>query len=93
MKKTNKIPGVRTPEAREEAPAKMSTFTRRLSAIRQLRTMSNTSQIEEPLSPGPIKGRHKGRKRLCPYEPDDPKPIVIDNPLMGNVPDFSMLQN
>ena len=35
----------------------------------------------------------KGRKRLCPYEPDDPKPIVIDNPLMGNFPDFSMPQD
>ena len=89
MKKTNKIPGVRTPGAREEAPTKMSTFTRRRSAIRQLGIMSNTPQIEEPMFPGPIKGRRKGRKRPCPYEADDPKPIVIDNPLMGNVPNCS----
>ena len=35
----------------------------------------------------------KGRKRPSPYEPDDPIPIVIDNPLMRNVPDFSMLHD
>lgn len=97
MKRKNMIPCTRLSEARVEAPTKMTSFCRRRSsAMRQLSTMtsvcSNTSQMEEPMSPGPMKAPRKGRKRMCPYEPEEPKPMAVDNGLLGNVPDFSILQ-
>lgn len=83
------IPCFPLSEARLEASTKVTSFCRRRS--RQLSTMtsvcSNTSQMEEPMSPGPMKAPRKGRKRMAPYEP-----VVVDNSLLGNVPDFSMLQ-
>lgn len=97
MKRKNMIPCTPLSEARVEAPTKMTSFCRRRSsAMRQLSTMtsvcSNTSQMEEPMSPGPMKAPRKGRKRMCPYEPEEPKPMAVDNGLLGNVPDFSILQ-
>lgn len=94
MKRKNMIPCFPLSEARLEASTKVTSFCRRRS--RQLSTMtsvcSNTSQMEEPMSPGPMKAPRKGRKRMTPYEPEEPKPVVVDNSLLGNVPDFSMLQ-
>eukprot|EP00105_Crassostrea_gigas_P003939 XP_011416981.2 PREDICTED: probable serine/threonine-protein kinase MARK-B [Crassostrea gigas] len=94
MKRKNMIPCFPLSEARLEASTKVTSFCRRRS--RQLSTMtsvcSNTSQMEEPMSPGPMKAPRKGRKRMAPYEPEEPKPVMVDNSLLGNVPDFSMLQ-
>lgn len=94
MKRKNMIPCFPLSEARVEASTKVTSFCRRRS--RQLSTMtsvcSNTSQMEEPMSPGPMKAPRKGRKRMAPYEPEEPKPVMVDNSLLGNVPDFSILQ-
>jgi hypothetical protein len=97
MERKKMIPRSPVSDPKDEVTAsKLSAFHRRRTTSRQLSTMtsicSNTSQFEEPMSPGPIKGRRKGRKRMFPYDPDDTKPIAVDNSLMGNVPDFSILQ-
>ncbi|XP_061179731.1 uncharacterized protein LOC133188362 [Saccostrea echinata] len=98
MERKHMIPGLPPPETKDDTVStKLASFHRRRSTARQLSTLasisSNTSQIEEPLSPGPVKGRRKGRKRICPYDFDDNnKPIAVDENLLGNVPDFSVLQ-
>lgn len=97
MKRKGMIPCFPLSETRVEPSTKMTSFSRRRSsAVRQLSTMtsvcSNTSQMEEPMSPGPMKAPRKGRKRMCPYDEPEAKPVAVDNGLLGNVPDFSILQ-
>ncbi|XP_062615227.1 uncharacterized protein LOC134276957 isoform X2 [Saccostrea cucullata] len=96
MERKHMIPGFPAPETKDNTVStKLTSFHRRRSTVRQLSTLasisSNTSQIDEPMSPGPMKGRRKGKKRVCPYDPDDTRLIVADENLCGNVPDFSVL--